>query len=284
MAYNQYRYPQRPLRSDGAETTSEVLRPVQPSIQSLTDWNDGKAVAETIAPIRKANVKAGAKSSYKVILMGGADFYNQGDMGSNKALGEYVAAIATSAKYNIPLSPGDIRLVNSPIFANSTSGKDLFDELLIVIKDGFDTSNGALILYGYSWGGQLLLEFQEFFDKAGAKINLLITVDAARGPGSWSVSREVTDNVLHNLNIYQTSPSLILSRGAPNTGAHVTNVDLTGQKNSGGESIVHANIDEYSLLYCAQVIVYALSGIYSYENYSEAEIRKQIQIYSSQGY
>lgn len=223
-------------------------------------------------------------SKFKVLLFGGVDYANEGAYGSNQQLATYVETIALSSKYNIPLQKGDIRVVNSPLFANDPNGKDVYNQILEIVKENFDYKNGTLILYGYSWGGQLLLEFLKFFQESGINIALLLTVDAAKGPVSFSVNNDVTDNVKYNLNLYQTAPSAIGSHGGPNEGRSVKNVNLTGEKNPQNENVVHSNIDEYTLLYCAQVIVYALKGIYSFYSYSEKEIKSHIKTYASQGF
>ncbi len=249
------------------------------------DWlSESREARAAEAKRRLAMTTNATKSKYKVILMGGADFYNEGAYGSNETLGEYVEKIALSSKYNIPLKKGDIQLVNSPLFGMDPTGKDIYDEILAIVQDGFDVQNGILILYGYSWGAQLQMSFLEFFKAAEVNIDLLLTIDAAKGFAGFSAENEVTSNVNYNLNIYQTQMSSIGSRGRPHKGTNVTNVDLTGVKNSKGEEIVHSNIDEYTLLYCAQVIIYALQGIYSFANFSEEEIREQIKIYASQGF
>jgi hypothetical protein len=128
------------------------------------------------------------------------------------------------------------------------------------------------------------MEFLKFFKESKVNINLLFTIDSAKGFVSFSVNNDVTTNVKHNLNIYQTKMSLIGSKGGPNEGANVKNVDLTGEKNSKGEYITHGNIDEYTLLYSVQVIVYALKGIYSFADRSETQIKKDIKTYASQGF
>ena len=78
--------------------------------------------------------------------------------------------------------------------------------------------------------------------------------------------------------------SSIGSHGGPNEGIGVKNIDLTGEINHKGEIIDHSNIDEYTLLYSAQVIIYALKNIYSFVNYTEDEIKQQIHTYASQGF
>ncbi|MBX7205297.1 MAG: hypothetical protein K1X81_07715 [Bacteroidia bacterium] len=45
-----------------------------------------------------------------------------------------------------------------------------------------------------------------------------------------------------------------------------------------------SGIDEYTLLYSAQAIIYALKNIYSFNHFTEAEIKQQIHTYASQGY
>ncbi len=150
--------------------------------------------------------------------------------------------------------------------------------------NNFDLPNGILILYGYSWGGQLLMEFLKYFNKDAISIDLLITIDAAKGPVSFAVNNDVTPNVKQNLNIYQTKPSSIFSHGSPNEGSDVKNVNLTGEKDAKNEKVEHSNIDEYTLLYSAQVILYALNNNFSFKNKSEAQIKKEIQNYAATGF
>ena len=65
---------------------------------------------------------------------------------------------------------------------------------------------------------------------------------------------------------------------------NVKNVGITFNRDSKGNLIFHATIDEYTLFYCAQVIIYALKGIYSFIYYSENEIEEQIRMYHSTGF
>jgi len=88
------------------------------------------------------------------------------------------------------------------------------------------------------------------------------------------------------LNLYQTKfyKSKVWSRGWPNEGKKVKNVDLTGEKTPSGDDIVHTNIDDYTLFYCTQVILNALRGNYSFYDFTEEKIKSQIEIYASQGF
>jgi hypothetical protein len=239
-------------------------------------------LATKLDPASAAQPTAVPKSKYKVILMGGIDYLNSGAFGTNKTLGDYVEVMAASKQYYTPLQKRDIRIVNSPLFGSTTG---IYDELIAAIKDNFDTADGTLILYGYSWGGQMQLACQDFFRESKINVSLLITIDTAKGWFSDTVNRKIGDQVRQNLNIYQTVESpWVHSRGDLNQGKNVKNVDLTGEKNSDGEDIAHGNISEYTLLYCAQVITYALLGIYSYNKYSEDEIKKQIKDFASRGF
>ena len=128
------------------------------------------------------------------------------------------------------------------------------------------------------------MEFLKFFKQSGIKIKLLVTVDSARGFASFAVNTTLENNVKYNLNMYQTNPSSIGSHGNANYGIGVKNVNLTYEKNSKNENITHSNIDEYTLLYAAQVIIYALKNNFSFHDLSEMEIKTQIAIYASQGF
>ena len=66
-----------------------------------------------------------------------------------------------------------------------------------------------------------------------------------------------------------------------NEGKNVKNVGITFNRDSKDNLIFHATIDEYTLFYCVQVIIYALKGIYSFIYYSENEIEEQIRMYHS---
>lgn len=128
-----------------------------------------------------------------------------------------------------------------------------------------------IIIYGYSAGGtdalglsrrinqevayysltsrRLMNVFQmedrmsrELFGRV--RIDLLVTVDVSSGPSSPVIDRTVPSCVRRNLNFYQTTPSSVRSRGAPNSASaaypmdtRIENLDMTGQA-------VHARIDE----------------------------------------
>lgn len=114
-----------------------------------------------------------------------------------------------------------------------------------------------MIIYGYSWGGLLAYHLTKRLKENSITIKLLITIDAAAGPQSSEISRIISDNVEENLNIYQTEPSIIRSRGYPNTAenSQKTLIDNSDYSNNflgtPGESdfvkTTHSTIDEMTL-------------------------------------
>jgi len=94
-----------------------------------------------------------------------------------------------------------------------------------------------------------------------------------------AVKNNVPDNVRLNLNIYQTNYSNIGSRGFPNNGKNVINIDLSDIKNSKNDKIVHSNIDEYTMLFAAQNILYKMQNINILETMNRNDIWDKIALY-----
>jgi len=69
------------------------------------------------------------------------------------------------------------------------------------------------------------------------------------------------------------------SRGFPNNGKNVINIDLSGVKNSKNEEIVHSNIDEYTMLFVAQNILYKMQNINILETMNKNDLLKKIALY-----
>lgn len=86
-----------------------------------------------------------------------------------------------------------------------------------------------VIVYGYSLGGTDALSLSRRLIGIGAKIDLMITVDAAVPLSSGEVDRRVGDSVAKNINFFQTHPhGLTGSRGGRNEGRRsVVNDDRT---------------------------------------------------------
>ena len=106
--------------------------------------------------------------------------------------------------------------------------------------------DGRVVLYGYSYGGVIANKLAEKLQKEGINVNLMITVDAANGPMSNWIDREVSENVLSNLNFYQNNLTLLdptASHGDKNSGRKVFNVNKSKDKYK-GEKINHMNIDD----------------------------------------
>ena len=119
------------------------------------------------------------------------------------------------------------------------------------VKDAFNfiiehySPNEKIIIYGYSNGGDAAVELCEMLKKAGLQVDLLITVDAADGPGfGTTVNNKIPDNVKYNFNEFQRNMSIIFSRGRENIAkdkekTKIFNHDLTKLRN-----ISHGTMDK----------------------------------------
>ena len=119
-------------------------------------------------------------------------------------------------------------------------------DVISYIKDNHTTGE-KIIMYGYSWGGETVVELSKDLKKLGYNVDLLITVDAAKGPVSDFVTeRVIPDNVVENINFYQTTKSNIGSRGDENKAKDDTKTNIQNIKVDEyfGEDIDHGNIDE----------------------------------------
>lgn len=106
--------------------------------------------------------------------------------------------------------------------------------------------NGAsLCLYGYSKGGEVVLELCRRL-KGEREIDLLITVDIANGPWSDQIDRNVPGNVKKNINIYQGIPRFpLMSYGmwaSSDEGVPIENINLTNQVVN-NRLVTHGNIE-----------------------------------------
>lgn len=127
--------------------------------------------------------------------------------------------------------------------------------------------NGRVVVYGYSYGGVLASHLEKRLKENKIRVNFLVTVDAAAGPQSDQVNRVVSDNTDENLNIYQSTPSKIGSRGDKNKRSDgsskgianrikVSYTDDKGKK----RSMSHSVIDESSANEVIQAILNKLNS------------------------
>lgn len=266
------------------------------------------ASAENKDGISPKPAQVTVKKDIRIIIFGGVDLLGTGDTGNAVNIGNYVAKLAQSK--NIQLSDGDIQVYNSPyIFIttnqsyNTTSDVVENDIYKVVYEKNFmnrtfNKKNGICIIYGYSFGGQYAIGLSKYLEKKGITINALYTVDGAKGPGSaakhigiyapknFKVDTTIPSNVEFNLNIYQTKPSMIGSRGFPNSGSStvIKNIELTNVKNVRGELIVHSNIDEYSSGMITQSIIYFLQGNKSILGMNVDSIKQAIKTFDNELY
>jgi RHS repeat-associated protein len=114
--------------------------------------------------------------------------------------------------------------------------------------DGKDTETGQVVLYGFSWGGNMAQHLADRLKADGIEVDLLVTVDQADGPLLGDDAyRVVSDNVKKNVNIYQTTPEKgTTSHGGKNYAedsdkTEVNNYNVTGNERN-GETVEHSNI------------------------------------------
>lgn len=129
----------------------------------------------------------------------------------------------------------------------SDTDDDVKDDVISYVKKNHQPGS-KIILYGYSWGGDTIMETAVALQKEGYTVDLLLTVDAAKGPASPTVDRKVPDNVKQNVNFYQTGASGIGSRGDPNRASNsykteVVNANLTKELDK-EKKVTHGNIAE----------------------------------------
>ncbi len=195
-----------------------------------------------------------------VVAFSGADLFSDGDVATAGDIARQVVenSPGTSAKafvstfWNVR-SGGYTPYGGSPVIITKETN---FDK---ITQDAYDyimknkTDDGEIVIYGYSHGGVLANHLAKRLKKTGIAVNLLVTVDAARGFESDEVDREVSDNVEKNVNYYQTTPSTIGSRGDANTAENIAktkveNINLTAK------DVNHGNIDEKTTEQAVNVI------------------------------
>lgn len=172
---------------------------------------------------------------------------------------DVIIALGGFAKNNSDIGKVTHRIVDNLIaearvaglkdFSAKAFAADKFDN---VKKDVMDyvkanyTKGEKLVIYGYSWGGETATELTKDLKKAGYNVDLLITVDAAKGPFNFTVERTIPDNVKKNVNFYQTTSSRIGSRGGANQAedpkkTRISNIMVNRYFD---KKIDHGNIDE----------------------------------------
>lgn len=129
------------------------------------------------------------------------------------------------------------------------------------------TPGEKIVMYGYSWGAETLIEVVNEMAGDGRfkdiKIDLLVTVDVAKGPTSGHptiapADREISENVVKNVNFYQRSLSKIGSLGdvnkrvQGNASTHIVNIKMPeidlngdGKFDDFDAKNQHTVIDEY---------------------------------------
>lgn len=148
-----------------------------------------------------------------------AIYYHGGPFGSGNA---------TTAEKAGPTG----QIFNNTQAAAQNSGREFAG---IVIAPGATSSSGVetgqqfvnenyadgdqIVIYGYSYGADVAMDLATQLGESGITVNTLVTVDGSDGPlQNSTVNTSVSDNVMGNLNVYQTNDSGASSSSA-STGA-----------------------------------------------------------------
>jgi hypothetical protein len=160
----------------------------------------------------------------------------------NNLTSQYWDATVYNGQYG-PVAGGTNTLNNNDL--NEATQK-AYDYILKNYKEG-----GKVVIYGYSYGGVLALYLEKRLEESKIKANFVVTVDAAAGPDNKKVKRIVSNNTDENLNIYQTTPSGVGSRGDKNEREDGTENGITNEikvfyldKNGKIQQMTHSTIGE----------------------------------------
>ena len=136
---------------------------------------------------------------------------------------------------------------NGAVFAPGFSVDDAVNNAFDFIKKNH-TPGEKIIIYGYSYGGDAAVELSKKLKDAGLNVNLLVTVDAADGPlMGTTVDRDIPSNVFTNMNEFQTTNSVIGSRGDKNNKKDCTQcstIILNMDVSKDNPDVDHGSIDE----------------------------------------
>jgi len=93
-----------------------------------------------------------------------------------------------------------------------------------------------VMIYGYSYGVDNAMDLATNLGEQGVTVNTIVTVDGSDGPlQNSTVNTTVSDNVMNNLNVYQTSDSGSSSTSA-STGATSSNSSSGSSSSNSGTS------------------------------------------------
>lgn len=93
-----------------------------------------------------------------------------------------------------------------------------------------------VVIYGYSYGVDNAMDLSTKLGEMGVMVNTLVTVDGSDGPlQNSTVNTTVPDNVMSNLNVYQTNDSGSSSSSA-STGATSSNSSSGSSSSNSGTS------------------------------------------------
>jgi len=197
-----------------------------------------------------------------IVVFAGADFKMNGGLGETGAIVDKIKADYVNNR------GGSVQNFSSKYWKITTSKPTSMGPSVSIDTEDLDVSTQEaydyikknykkgekMIIYGYSYGGVLAQHLSERLSKDGVDVDLLVTIDAAQGPGSDRVDRKIPNNVKENLNLYQTKKSPVGSRGGKNTRQDGTEKGIKNEivisytdQDGKEQKATHANIDNATL-------------------------------------
>jgi RHS repeat-associated protein len=152
-------------------------------------------------PIRFIDIK-GEDPGDVLVMFGGADPLalkskraDPGTMGSiaNRVAKNFATEGGVAKGFGVAIADVDGAVNQAYDFIRENHNK----------SNGETVDGGKVVIGGFSLGGVAAQALSRKLEKDGIKVELLVTLDAAAGPMSDKLNREIPDNVQQNYNVYQ---------------------------------------------------------------------------------
>jgi RHS repeat-associated protein len=190
-------------------TLNNPIRYIDPDGRSATDPPYGRVVGIFF----HGGPTGGGKTTTPAKAGGTGDFYNSTKAYANEAGRDFVGTV---------IAPG----------LTSASG---VENAMCFINDNLQDGD-QLVVYGYSYGVDVAVDFATALEELGVDVDLLITVDGSDGPlQNSTVNTTIPSNVSTNLNVYQTDDSGS-SSSSRSTGATSSNSSSGSSSSNSGTS------------------------------------------------